>query len=129
MLLSCAILMWISTKDLRDHIITNRSLVVLSASLLISFKGFINLTLGVATFISLILIATLVDIGGGDVKLITALALFVDIQHPLLHLITMITALAATHILIIWIIKRKLSTRLALAPSICIPTIYSILLN
>jgi Flp pilus assembly protein protease CpaA len=129
MLVSCLILSWIAVRDLRDHIITNKSLFLLSCSLLISFKGVINLTVGAITFIILILISTLADIGGGDIKLITTLVLFAEIQYPLLQLIALSTALASIHLLIIWITKRKISARIALAPSICIPMIYSMLLH
>jgi Flp pilus assembly protein protease CpaA len=128
MFLSCAILMWIAVRDLRDHTITNRSLIVLSCSLLLSFKGAINLTIGAMTFMVLLLLSTLVDVGGGDIKLITTLALFAEIQYPLTQLIALSTVLASIHIFILWIVQRKKSTRIALAPSICIPMICSILL-
>jgi Flp pilus assembly protein protease CpaA len=127
MFLSCAILMWITAKDLRDHTITNKSLMVLSFSLLLSFKGAINLTIGAMTFMVLLLLSTLVDVGGGDIKLITTLALFAEIQYPLIQLITLSTVLASIHILILWIVQRKISTRIALAPSICMTMICSIL--
>jgi len=128
MFLSCAILMWIAVRDLRDHTITNRSLIVLSFSLLLSFKGAINLTIGAMTFIVLLSLSTLVDVGGGDIKLITTLALFAEIQYPFIQLIALSTVLASIHILILWFAQRKISTRIALAPSICIPMICSILL-
>ena len=79
------------------------------------------------TFMVLLLLSTLVDVGGGDIKLITTLALFAEIQYPLIQLITLSTVLASIHILILWIVQRKISTRIALAPSICIPMICSIL--
>jgi len=113
--------------DLRDHTITNKSLMVLSCSLLLSFKGAINLTIGAMTFMALLMLSTLVDVGGGDIKLITTLALFAEIQYPLIQLIALSTVLASIHILILWIVQRKISTRIALAPSICIPMICSIL--
>ena len=115
MLFCSAILIWIAARDLRDHIITNKSLIVLSCSLLISFKGAINLTIGAMTFIVLLLISTLVDIGGGDIKLITTLAFFAEIHYPLIQLIALSTVLASIHILILWIVQRKISARIALA--------------
>lgn len=125
MLLSCLILTWIALRDLRDHLITDKSLIVLSCSLLISSKAKMNLTLGTITFILLILVAMLVDLGGGDVKLITALVLFAEINHPIFELIALSTLLLTFQILIIWIRNRKISARIALAPSICIPLIYT----
>jgi Flp pilus assembly protein protease CpaA len=129
MLVTCIILIWISIKDLREHIITNVSLVVLCCSLLITFNGAIKLIYGVVTFILLISISILVDLGGGDIKLITTLVLFAETNHSIVELISISTALVSIQILIIWIMNRKISARIALAPSICIPMIYSMLLH
>ena len=71
----------------------------------------------------------LVDLGGGDIKLITTLVLFAETNHSLVELISISTALVSIQILVIWIKNRKISTRIALAPSICIPMIYSVLLH
>jgi len=129
MLFTCVILIWIAIKDLREHIITNVSLVVLCCSLLITFNGAIKLIYGVVTFILLISISILVDLGGGDIKLITTLVLFAETNHSIVELISISTALVSIQILIIWIKNRKITARLALAPSICIPMIYSMLLH
>jgi Flp pilus assembly protein protease CpaA len=129
MVVTCVILIWIALRDLRDHTITNVSLVLLCCSLVITFNGAINLIYGALTFILLISISMLVDLGGGDIKLITTLVLFAETNHSLVELISISTALVSIQILVIWIKNRKISTRIALAPSICIPMIYSVLLH
>ena len=129
MVVTCVILIWIALRDLRDHTITNVSLVLLCCSLVITFNGAINLIYGALTFILLISISMLVDLGGGDIKLVTTLVLFAETNHSLVELISISTALVSIQILVIWIKNRKISTRIALAPSICIPMIYSVLLH
>jgi Flp pilus assembly protein protease CpaA len=129
MLVTCAILGWIVIKDFRDHIITNLSLIVLSCSLLLTFKGSLNLALASATFIALILVSFITDLGGGDIKLITVLTLFAEINYSFLQYIAISTALVSIQIVIVWIKNRKISARVPLAPSICIPMIYSMALR
>ena len=129
MLVTCAILSWIAIKDLRDHIITNVTLIFLSCSLLLTFKGSINLPLASATFLLLILFSFIADLGGGDIKLITVLVLFAKIEYSILQFIAISTVLVSIQIIIVWIKNGKISTRVALAPSICIPMIYSMALH
>ena len=129
MLVTCAILSWIAIKDLRNHIITNVSLIVLSCSLLFTFKRSINLPLASATFLLLILFSFITDLGGGDVKLITVLVLFSKIEYSILQYIAISTALISIQIIIVWIKNGRIPTRVALAPSICIPMIYSMALH
>ena len=129
MLVTCAILSWIAIKDLRDHIITNVSLIFLSCSLLLFFKGSINLALASATFLALILVSFITDLGGGDIKLVTVLVLFAKIEYSILQYIAISTVLVSIQIMIVWINNRKMSARVPLAPSICIPLIYSIVLH
>jgi Flp pilus assembly protein protease CpaA len=129
MLVTCAILSWIAIKDLRDHIITNVSLIFLSCSLLLFFKGSINLALASATFLALILVSFITDLGGGDIKLVTVLVLFAKIEYSILQYIAISTVLVSIQIMIVWIKNRKMSARVPLAPSICIPLIYSIVLQ
>ncbi len=129
MLVTCAILSWIAIRDLRDHIITNLSLIVLSCSLTLTFKGSTNLALASATFLALILISFIADLGGGDIKLITVLVLFAEIEYSILQYIAISTVLVSIQIMIAWIKNGKISARVALAPSICIPMIYSMALH
>jgi len=129
MLVTCAILSWIAIKDLRDHIITNVTLIFLSCSLLLTFKGSINLPLASATFLLLILFSFIADLGGGDIKLITVLVLFAKIEYSILQFIAISTVLVSIQIIIAWIKNGKISARVALAPSICIPMIYSMALH
>ena len=129
MLATCAILGWIAIKDLREHIITNVTLIFLSCSLLLTFKGSINLPLASATFLLLILFSFIADLGGGDIKLITVLVLFAEIEYSILQYIAISTVLVSIQIIIVWIKIGKISTRVALAPSICIPMIYSMALH
>jgi Flp pilus assembly protein protease CpaA len=129
MLVTCAILIWIATNDLRDHIITNVSLIFLSCSLLLTFKGSINLGLASATFFALILLSFITDLGGGDMKLITVLVLFAEIEYSILQYIAISTVLVSIQIMVVWIKNGKISPRVALAPSICIPMIYSMALH
>ena len=129
MLVTCVILIWIAIKDLRDHIITNLTLILLSCSLLLTFKGSINLPLASATFLLLILFSFIADLGGGDIKLITVLVLFAKIEYSILQYIAISTVLVSIQIMIAWIKNGKFSARVALAPSICIPMIYSMALH
>ena len=129
MLVTCAIFIWIAIRDLRDHIITNVTLIFLSCSLLLTFKGSINLPLASATFLLLILFSFIADLGGGDIKLITVLVLFAEIEYSILQYIAISTVLVSIQIIIVWIKIGKISTRVALAPSICIPMIYSMALH
>jgi Flp pilus assembly protein protease CpaA len=129
MLVTCAILSWIAIKDLRDHVITNLGLIALSCSLLWTFKGSINLVLASATFLLLIFLAFITDLGGGDIKLITVLVLFAEIEYSILQYIAISTVLVSIQIMIAWIKNGKISPQVALAPSICIPMIYSMALH
>ena len=129
MLVTCAILIWIATNDLRDHIITNVSLIFLSCSLLLTFKGSINLGLASATFLALILLSFITDLGGGDMKLITVLVLFAEIEYSILQYIAISTVLVSIQIMVVWIKNGKISPQVAQAPSICIPMIYSMALR
>lgn len=129
MLVTCVILIWIAIKDLGDHIITNLTLILLSCSLLLTFKGSINLPLASATFLLLILFSFIADLGGGDIKLITVLVLFAKIEYSILQYIAISTVLVSIQIIIVWIKNGKISARVPLAPSICIPMIYSMALH
>ena len=71
----------------------------------------------------------LVDLGGGDIKLITVLVLFAEIEYSILQYIAISTVLVSIQIMIAWIKNGKFSARVALAPSICIPMIYSMALH
>jgi Flp pilus assembly protein protease CpaA len=129
MLLTLLILIWIALRDLWDHTITNVSLMALSFSLLYTFRGSVHLGLGAITFIFLIFASMLVGLGGGDIKLITALALFSEIYHPMTELLTLSTALIVAQLFLIWMKNRKIPDRIALAPSICIPMIFTMVLH
>jgi Flp pilus assembly protein protease CpaA len=73
-LLLCAISLSISIHDIRFHLITNKSLLLLSA---ISLALFAPATLypSLVALALLILMALVTDIGGGDIKLIAILVL------------------------------------------------------
>jgi len=126
---TCAILSWIAIRDLRDHTITNLSLIVLSFSLILTLKGSTNLAFATATFLLLILFSFIADLGGGDIKLITVLVLFAEIDYSILQYIAISTASVSIQIIIVWIKNGKISARVPLAPSICIPMIYSMALH
>ena len=129
MFVTCAILSWIAIRDLRDHTITNLSLIVLSFSLILTLKGSTNLAFATATFLLLILFSFIADLGGGDIKLITVLVLFAEIDYSILQYIAISTASVSIQIIIVWIKNGKISARVPLAPSICIPMIYSMALH
>jgi Flp pilus assembly protein protease CpaA len=95
----------------------------------LTFKGSINLPLASATFLLLIHFSFITDLGGGDIKLITVLVLFAEIEYSILQYIAISTVLVSIQIMIAWIKNRKISARVALAPSICIPMIYSMALH
>lgn len=129
MLLTCVILGWIVFRDLRDHIITNTSLAFLSGSLLITFQGHVNLISALLSFVLLLIFSMLFDLGGGDAKLITILVLLAEVDLSFLQVISLSTVLVCIQISLIWIANRKIPSRIALAPAICIPLIYSMTLH
>jgi Flp pilus assembly protein protease CpaA len=95
----------------------------------LTFKGSINLGLASATFLALILLSFITDLGGGDMKLITVLVLFAEIEYSILQYIAISTVLVSIQIMVVWIKNGKISPQVAQAPSICIPMIYSMALR
>jgi hypothetical protein len=55
--------------------------------------------------------------------------LFAEIECSILQYIAISTVLVSIQIIIVWIKNGKISARVALAPSICIPMIYSMALH
>jgi hypothetical protein len=55
--------------------------------------------------------------------------LFSKIEYSILQYIAISTALISIQIIIVWIKNGRIPTRVALAPSICIPMIYSMALH
>jgi Flp pilus assembly protein protease CpaA len=96
---------------------------------LLTFKGSLNPALASATFLALILVSFITDLGGGDIKLITVLTLFAEIDYSFLQYIAISTALVSIQIVVVWIKNGRIPARVALAPSICIPMIYSMAMH
>lgn len=73
-LLLCVLSLYISIQDIRFHLISHKSLLLFAAISLALFSP-APFTLSLASFIALVLIALVTDIGGGDIKLIAVLIL------------------------------------------------------
>jgi Flp pilus assembly protein protease CpaA len=81
---------------------------------------------GLITFLGLLAAGTVLDLGGGDIKLITSLILFGDIEFSLIDYLGISMAVALLHILIDYARKGCVSGNIALAPTICVPMLLSL---
>jgi Flp pilus assembly protein protease CpaA len=81
---------------------------------------------GVLTFLGLLAAGLVLDLGGGDIKLISSLVLFGDINFSLIEYLEISTAIAAIHLLIDYARKGSFTGNLALAPTICLPMLFSL---
>ena len=120
------LLIYICVRDLRSHIISNRAILVLSVVMLPSTGFEVRWIWGVLTFLGLLAAGLVLDLGGGDIKLISSLVLFGDINFSLIEYLEISTAIAAIHLLIDYARKGSFTGNLALAPTICLPMLFSL---
>lgn len=129
MILTVSILIYICLRDLRFHVISNRSLLALSLSLYFISDGYVNLTYGLVALISLIILATRLSIGGGDIKLIAVLIFFGDIAFSFSNYLLISMLFGTIHLLFQLSHNRTIAGRLPLAPTIAAPMLLSLALQ
>jgi Flp pilus assembly protein protease CpaA len=122
-------LIYICLKDLRSHIITNRSLLVLSASLYFTLGREIHFIFGCITLISLTIVGMILSIGGGDIKLISVLMFFGNLEFSFNSYLLISLLVGTTHLLIHLLKNRTMSGDLPLAPVIAAPMFFSLALR
>jgi hypothetical protein len=81
---------------------------------------------GLITFLGLLAAGTLLNLGGGDIKLISSLILFGNINFGPIEYLEFSMAVAALHLLIDYARKGCVSGNIALAPTICLPMLISL---
>lgn len=89
-------------------------------------SGDMRLVSGLLTLLALLSIGVHLSLGGGDIKLITSLVLFADINFGLTEYLEISTVAGATHLLIDYARKGRVSGNIALAPTICLPLLFSL---
>jgi Flp pilus assembly protein protease CpaA len=110
---------YISVVDLRHHRITNLSIVIISILLFVEGDFQIYFLSGISFLAALLLLGIFGGLGGGDVKLLLAVAL---VAIPVEAIITFLAFLVlAISILTIFTIavRKRLRGNIALAPAIC----------
>jgi Flp pilus assembly protein protease CpaA len=84
---------------------------------------------GTITLISLTSLGMVFSIGGGDVKLISALIFFGDVEFSFNNYLLISLLVGTVHLLIHLLKNRTMSGRLPLAPAIAIPMFFSLALR
>jgi Flp pilus assembly protein protease CpaA len=119
MLLIVIFSIYISLFDLRHHRITNRSVVIISVLLFIQGDFQIYILSGILFLAPVLLLGIFGGLGGGDVKLLVAVALVAipveAISTFLAFLLLAISILTALTIAV----RKRLRGNIALAPAIC----------
>ncbi|MCX6444406.1 MAG: prepilin peptidase [Actinobacteria bacterium] len=121
------VLVVISIVDLRTHIIPNVSVLVLSLLLYIFQPTGVRIFASITFLLISLSLVKLVDIGGGDIKLITALIAF---AHPGITVSTYLWEslwCALVLILLHRFFSRNWSGNIALGPAICVPFLITLL--
>ena len=124
--MTIAILVYICIHDLRFHLISNRSLLLLSASLYITNGREIHWIDGLIALVSLTILGMVLSIGGGDIKLISVFLLFGDIPFSFDNYLMISMMVGTIHLLIHLFKNRTISGRLPLAPAIAAPMFFSL---
>jgi Flp pilus assembly protein protease CpaA len=81
---------------------------------------------GLITFLGLLAAGLVLDLGGGDIKLISAFILFGDFDFGLIEYLEISMAVAILHLLLEYLRKGCISGNLPLAPTICLPMLLSL---
>lgn len=110
---------YISIFDLRHHRITNPSVVLISALLFIEGDFHIYFLTGILFIVPLLLLGIFGGLGGGDVKLLMAVALLAIPGGSITSYLTILVA--AISILTVLTVSARMRFRgnIALAPAIC----------
>ncbi len=121
-----ALLIYICVRDLRSHTISNRAILVLSTLMFLTRGYEVRWLWGLITFLGLLAVGTLLNLGGGDIKLISAFILFGDFDFGLIEYLEISMAVAILHLLLEYVRKGCISGNLPLAPTICLPMLLSL---
>ena len=110
---------YISLFDLWHHRITNLSIVLISALLLIEGNFQIYFLTGILFFGVLLLMGIFGGVGGGDVKLLVAVALVaIPVEAITTYLSFLVVAISILTVLTI-AVRFRIRGNIALAPAIC----------
>jgi hypothetical protein len=110
---------YISLFDLWHHRITNLSIVLISALLLIEGNFQIYFLTGILFFGVLLLMGIFGGVGGGDVKLLVAVALVaIPVEAITTYLSFLVVAISILTVLTI-AVRFRIRGDIALAPAIC----------
>jgi Flp pilus assembly protein protease CpaA len=110
---------YISLFDLRHHRITNLSVVIISVLLFIQGDFQIYILSGILFLAPLLLLGIFGGLGGGDVKLLVAVALVaIPVEAISAFLVFLLLAISILTALTI-AVRRHLRGNIALAPAIC----------
>ena len=110
---------YISVVDLRHHRITNLSVVIISILLFIEGDFQICFLSGILFLAPLLVLGIFGGLGGGDVKLLLAVALVaIPVEAISAFLVFLLLAISILTALTI-AVRRRLRGNIALAPAIC----------
>jgi len=111
--------LYISLFDLRHHRITNLSVLLISALLFINSDFHIYVLTGIIFLGPLLVLGIFGGLGGGDVKLLMAVALVaIPVEAISAYLVFLLLAISILTALTI-AMRRRLRGNIALAPAIC----------
>jgi Flp pilus assembly protein protease CpaA len=110
-------------RDIRDHIISNRALLVLAIPLLVGHEVFL-IALSISATFALLLLAVPAALGGGDIKLLLLLIWFAP--HSLFstrHLMMLLLIIFLQLLALLALRKRSSwrDTHIPLAPALLLP--------
>ena len=110
---------YISVVDLRHHRITNLSIVIISILLFVEGDFQTYFLSGISFLAALLLLGIFGGLGGGDVKLLLAVALVaIPVEAISTFLAFLVLAISILTIFTI-AVRKRLRGNIALAPAIC----------
>lgn len=110
---------YISIFDLRHHRITNPSVVLISVLLFIEGDFHIYFLTGILFIVPLLLLGIFGGLGGGDVKLLMAVALLAIPVGSITSYLTILVAAISILTVLTVVARMRLGGNIALAPAIC----------
>ena len=117
--------LFIVYQDIRDHIISNRALLVLAIPLLIMQEE-LQFAPSLCATLALLLLAVPTNLGGGDIKLL--LLLFWSSTHSIfssryLSMFLLILFIQLIRLLVVRVVSGFRDTHIPLAPALLLPII------
>ena len=110
---------YISLFDLRHHRITNLSVVLISVLLFIESDFHIYFLTGILFIVPLLLLGIFGGLGGGDVKLLMAVALLAIPGGSITTYLTILVVAISILTVLTVASRMRLRGNIALAPAIC----------